>query len=559
MKKKLTFLCCVVMCTALLGHAVLAASTAVTSVGINHTHTAETGSCYTPEYHTHKGNTTSGGLCYQTINYHKHSGSESSGGTCYQTPNYHQHSGDTYRGGACFQTINYHQHQGNSTNGGLCYQTPNYHKHSGSESSGGECYQTPNYHKHSGSTSSGGTCYQTVNYHKHSGDTSKYGGCYITPQYHQHSGSPYTGGGCYVPHTHSGTAGLSYANGCYTVAKTTDAICTYRPCNGDEASSIMGRIYDGRFGYFSDCSQHSATHIRPEYWEGTLHENCGQGYIPTGAYRYCYGCASEIGHLGSEGSSGTHTYQITTYECGSTPYVLGCGRTEGVTVDSYALGCNKTTSTIDSYSLSCKKTASTIDNYSLSCKKTASTIDSYSLSCKSTSQTIDSYSLSCKKTASTIDNYSLSCKKTTSTIDSYSLSCKSTSSTIDKYNLKCTKGTSQVAKFDMVKDFTSNSYKLSISTASKNNDVTITGYKWNTGATSSSLVITANGTYSCEVTISDGSITKKATLSYKVTDYDVEPPVVSNLSKSESRVVDCVEVTVTATDNYGVVGYQLTK
>ena len=54
-------------------------------------------------YHTHVGNTTSGGLCYKTVP-HSHIGNTTSGGTCYKTPVYHQHTGDSVSGGGCYST-----------------------------------------------------------------------------------------------------------------------------------------------------------------------------------------------------------------------------------------------------------------------------------------------------------------------------------------------------------------------------------------------------------------------------------------------------------------------
>ena len=56
----------------------------VDSESVLHNHTSQTGSCYTPVYHVHDGN-------------------ESSGGECFQTPVYHVHDGDTTNGGDCFE------------------------------------------------------------------------------------------------------------------------------------------------------------------------------------------------------------------------------------------------------------------------------------------------------------------------------------------------------------------------------------------------------------------------------------------------------------------------
>lgn len=56
----------------------------VDSESVLHNHTSQTGSCYTPVYHVHKG-------------------SSSSYGECFKTPVYHVHDGDTTNGGACFE------------------------------------------------------------------------------------------------------------------------------------------------------------------------------------------------------------------------------------------------------------------------------------------------------------------------------------------------------------------------------------------------------------------------------------------------------------------------
>ena len=62
--------------------------------------------------------------------------------------------------------INRHTHTGNSSSGGGCYNIPVYHKHTGSPTTGGGCY-TATYHKHSGSPTTGGGCYTSPITHTH--------------------------------------------------------------------------------------------------------------------------------------------------------------------------------------------------------------------------------------------------------------------------------------------------------------------------------------------------------------------------------------------------------
>lgn len=163
---------------------------------------------------------------------------------------------------------------------------------------------------------------------------------------HKHEGDATLGTGCYTKlHVHTANADYgkysTTSKGCYTVLTEVDAVCTYRPCNGEEASSIIITSYDSdnRFGYlWQTCSTHPDSFM-PRYWQGTLHEDCGQGFIPTGAYRICYGCIIPgqditLAEVGRRGESGTHTYKKKVYACNSTKYVINCGYEDGQIISS---------------------------------------------------------------------------------------------------------------------------------------------------------------------------------------------------------------------------------
>lgn len=146
----------------------------------------------------------------------------------------------------------------------------------------------------------------------------------------------------------------------------------------------------------------------------------------------------------------------------------------------------------------------------------------------------------------------------TYTASEYVLSCPKTAQTIDGYTLSCTKGSGVVASFEMYKNVTSDSYTLSISPILQSG-VTVLSYKWSNGSTSSTCSVTSNSTYTCEVTISDGGIQRKSTLSYTVSDYDTQSPVVQTVSRVTNRVRSDVGVTVQAQDNVKVSDYMLNR
>ena len=91
--------------------------------------------------------------------------------------------------------INRHTHTGNSSSGGGCYNIPVYHKHSGSPTTGGGCY-TATYHKHSGSPTTGGGCYTSPITHTHTDACYIMGTCSTSATWPESSGSAKWCGHC---------------------------------------------------------------------------------------------------------------------------------------------------------------------------------------------------------------------------------------------------------------------------------------------------------------------------------------------------------------------------
>lgn len=118
------------------------------------------------------------------------------------------------------------------------------------------------------------------------------------------------------------------------------------------------------------------------------------------------------------------------------------------------------------------------------------------------------------------------------------ITCGKTSSSIDKYNYTCTKNTNTVVgKISLYKN-NGNNYTLEV----KSTSATISSYSWNTGAKTSSIEVTANGTYSCTVTYKIENRTESQTLSYEVTDYDIIPPTFNYRIDYSDMVDDTVAV-----------------
>lgn len=111
--------------------------------------------------------------------------------------------------------------------------------------------------------------------------------------------------------------------------------------------------------------------------------------------------------------------------------------------------------------------------------------------------------------------------------------------------------------FQIKKTIENEIYTLSPLTTTSSTMCVITSCTWDDG-TVGELAVTENGTYSCTLSWKDNGIAKTETLTYTVTDYDTEPPVITALTPDKtSWTKGNVIVTVTATDNYSVTGYRL--
>lgn len=140
----------------------------------------------------------------------------------------------------------------------------------------------------------------------------------------------------------------------------------------------------------------------------------------------------------------------------------------------------------------------------------------------------------------------LTCTKDGTTIDSYSLVCG-----LDSVSY----GTLQISKYSSGADYTLtlvNNLSLtyvSSSSVSYSSD----GISYTSGSV---INVTSNGTYYFKVVYTDSVGEHEKVLSYTVTDYDGEPPVVSGVNQPAGRCQDSV-VSIQATDNVGVVWYKL--
>lgn len=204
------------------------------------------------------------------------------------------------------------------------------------------------------------------------------------------------------------------------------------------------------------------------------------------------------------------------------------------------------------------------NNVCLNCKTTQVQwfpTSGYRLKCTKTVDSVLNCSKvwDCGKTQQTVEGYSLSCTKNSSTVDSWVLSCPKSLSTVDSYSLVCSKGNSAVAEVEVYKEYTPGSYILRVSIRQFHQDVSVVSYSWSTGSTASSIEVTGNGEYSCTVQVSDGGVSRTAVVSYTVSDYDSEPPMVTGVSKTSSRVCGHDSIEVSASDNRGVFDYMLSK
>lgn len=181
-----------------------------------------------------------------------------------------------------------------------------------------------------------------ANYHIHSGNSTTGGSCYMTPVYHAHTGSATTGAGCYtIPVLHQHTTA------CEGIVQK-EATCTVTVDSNSGTGSNGSK-------YHCVVSQGSSG-IRWTEWKAT-HSSCGQG--TTSGYYYTCVDHPQYHPMGGSYPPSSHNYTYTATE-------IVCGKTAGVTVDSYALGCGKSEATVEYYNLTCGKTESTIENYTIS-------------------------------------------------------------------------------------------------------------------------------------------------------------------------------------------------
>ena len=126
------------------------------------------------------------------------------------------------------------------------------------------------------------------------------------------------------------------------------------------------------------------------------------------------------------------------------------------------------------------------------------------------------------------------------------------------YDLSCGMTDGQVlGTYTLVKQ-DGKDYTLSVTTGTGSLDVK--SYKWSDGSTGSSYAVKSDGSYTCVITINDGYADCTGTLSYTVTDYDKEPPVIGSVSYNKDRTKDPVDIVVVATDEIsGVAGYMIEK
>ncbi len=125
--------------------------------------------------------------------------------------------------------------------------------------------------------------------------------------------------------------------------------------------------------------------------------------------------------------------------------------------------------------------------------------------------------------------------------------------TATRYKCAIAQG-SKVGTYSLVKN-KSNGYTLS----AVSSGVTNVAYSWNTGATSSSIPVTANGTYSCTLTWRDSSgVNRTSTLSYVVEDYlqlnDVTPSTTAPTNQDVMLLCSGVGIAEYSLDNVNYIG-----
>mgnify|MGYP004553398287 CR=1 FL=1 len=126
------------------------------------------------------------------------------------------------------------------------------------------------------------------------------------------------------------------------------------------------------------------------------------------------------------------------------------------------------------------------------------------------------------------------------------------------YDLACGMTDGQVLGTYVLVKQDGKDYTLSVTTGT--GSLAVKSYKWSDGSTGSSYAVKSDGTYSCVITINDGYADRTGTLSYTVTDYDKEPPVIGSVTYNKDRTKNPVDIVVVATDEIsGVAGYMIEK
>ena len=103
--------------------------------------------------------------------------------------------------------------------------------------------------------------------------------------------------------------------------------------------------------------------------------------------------------------------------------------------------------------------------------------------------------------------------------------------------------TTVVGQLQLVVNKTETEYSLNVVTSGIQN----VAYVWQNGATTSSIVVTENGVYNCNVSYVVEGRSLSGVLTYEITDYDVLPPSVS-LQYDDSTWSASKTITVSATD-----------
>ena len=302
---------------------------------------------------------------------HTCTGSTAANGGCYTTPVYHTHTA------ACGT----HTHEGSTSAGGACYQTPVYHAHTGSTTAGGGCYTTKNYHSHSGSSTSGGGCYGTPVYHTHGDECNAYVG---DIEYIRHSndfrfGLNLNGENDYdlyiefvVSGTYNQEVQIHYTSDIGYTLIITDS--TVLPKYYDYQNNLLYAWRDAMNAMYALQVNTGSVFLNPE----------DLNTVDSKLYSYVL----EV----------CRTYFCRTYDDDYTFFVplktktyTTCDKSTSV-VESYAISCGKTTSSVDSYSLGCGKTTSTVVSYTKSCTRS----EGYQCG-KTEGVTADSWAKSCGK------------------------------------------------------------------------------------------------------------------------------------------------------------------